>query len=161
MQKAIIRPPWDEYFMDIAHAVKARSNCIKRRVGAVIVKDNRIISTGYNGTPRKIKNCNEGGCERCNSNTPSGKDLDKCICSHAEENAITQAALHGVRLEGAQVYTTFTPCTACTKLILGSGILKVIAAENYPDKRGMALLKEAKVEFEFLDTMRQKSFKEF
>ena len=90
------RPSWDEYFMNIARVVGSRSNCIKRKVGSVIALDRRIISTGYNGTPRGIRNCNEGGCPRCAGAAESGTRLDECLCSHAEENAITQSAYHGV-----------------------------------------------------------------
>ena len=90
------RPAWDEYFMNIARVTSLRSNCVKRKVAAVIVRDQRLISTGYNGTPRGVKNCNEGGCPRCNSFGESGKGLEDCLCSHAEENAITQSAYHGV-----------------------------------------------------------------
>ena len=94
------RPSWDEYFMDIARVVASRSNCVKRKVAAVIAKDRRIISTGYNGTPRGVRNCNEGGCPRCNAFADGGTRLDECLCSHAEENAITQAAYHGVAVRG-------------------------------------------------------------
>src|SRR3989339_1056158 len=100
------RPDWDHYFMDIARVVATRSNCSRRHVAAVIVKDQRIISTGYNGTPRGIKNCCEGGCPRCSSETPSGEKLDECICSHGEENAIVQAAYHGISVKDGILYTT-------------------------------------------------------
>ena len=111
------RPGWDEYFMSIARMVSSRSNCVKRRVGAVIALDRRIISTGYNGTPRGARNCNEGGCPRCNAFAPGGADLGECLCSHAEENAITQSAYHGVSVRGATLYTTLCPCLMCTKMI--------------------------------------------
>ena len=126
------RPSWDVYFMDIARMVSRRSNCIKRQVAAVIIKDKRIISTGYNGTPRGIKNCNEGGCPRCGSFGPSGASLGDCLCSHAEENAITQSAYHGMNLKGACLYTTFSPCLICTKMIINSGIVEVIYDAHYP-----------------------------
>lgn len=132
LSKKNSRPNWDEYFMGIAKVVALRSNCIKRRVAAVIVKDKRIISTGYNGTPRGIKNCNEGGCPRCNSFGASGKNLDECLCSHAEENAIVQSAYHGVSIHGSTIYTTFSPCLMCTKMILNSGITEVIYNAHYP-----------------------------
>ncbi|MDP3981768.1 MAG: deaminase [Chlamydiota bacterium] len=125
------RPDWDEYFMSIAKVVALRSNCIKRKVAAVIVCDRRIISTGYNGTPRGITNCNEGGCPRCNSFTQQGAKLDECLCSHAEENAITQASYHGVRIKGATIYTTFSPCLMCTKMIINSGIKEVVFSHDY------------------------------
>lgn len=126
------RPSWDDYFMNIAKVVASRSNCIKRKVAAVIVKDKRIISTGYNGTPRGTKNCNEGGCPRCNGLAASGTALDECYCSHGEENAIVQASYHGVSLKDSIIYTTFAPCLMCTKMIINSGIAEVIYNADYP-----------------------------
>jgi len=126
------RPSWDEYFMKIAQVASMRSNCIKRKVGAVIVRDKRIISTGYNGTPRGTKNCNEGGCPRCNSLASSGTRLDECLCSHAEENSITQAAYHGTSVRDGTLYTTFAPCLMCTKMIINSGIVEVVFNLDYP-----------------------------
>jgi len=126
------RPNWDEYFMKIAQVASMRSNCIKRKVGAVIVRDKRIISTGYNGTPRGTKNCNEGGCPRCNSLASSGTRLEECLCSHAEENAITQAAYHGTSVKDGTIYTTFAPCLMCSKMIINCGILEVIFNIDYP-----------------------------
>lgn len=140
------RPPWDEYFMEIARTVAMRSNCLKRKVAAVIVLDKRIISTGYNGTPRGIVNCNEGGCPRCNSFGGSGKNLDECVCSHAEENSITQAAYHGVSVKDSTIYTTFSPCMMCTKMIINSGITEVVYNAAYPlGERPLELLEEAKI----------------
>jgi|SRR2546426_836825 len=130
--KEIQRPSWDEYFMNIAKVVAARSNCIKRKVASIIVKDKRVISTGYNGTPRGTRNCNEGGCPRCNSLAPSGTKLDECLCSHGEENAIVQASYHGVSLKDAIIYTTFAPCLQCAKMIINSGIREVIYNVEYP-----------------------------
>ena len=141
---SIKRPGWDEYFMNIARVVAQRSNCVKRHVAAIIVKDRRIISTGYNGTPRGVKNCNEGGCPRCNSFGHSGANLGECLCSHAEENSITQAAYHGVSIKGATIYTTFSPCLTCTKMIINSGIAEVIYDSEYSLSRiELALLKGA------------------
>ncbi len=137
------RPGWDEYFMSIAKVVAMRSNCIKRKVAAIIVKDKRVISTGYNGTPRGAKNCNEGGCPRCNSMALSGTALDECLCCHGEENAITQAAYHGTALKGASLYTTFAPCLLCTKMIINSGIVEVVYNQEYPlNDRALNLLNE-------------------
>ncbi len=127
-----VRPPWDDYFMDIAKVVSTRSNCVKRKVACIIVKDKRIISTGYNGTPRGVKNCSEGGCVRCNSFGESGKNLSECVCSHGEENAIVQAAYHGISIKGAVLYSTFSPCLFCTKLIINSGISEVVYNVDYP-----------------------------
>lgn len=137
------RPEWDEYFMSIAKVVASRSNCIKRKVAAIIVKDKRVISTGYNGTPRGARNCNEGGCPRCNSMAQSGTGLEECLCCHGEENAITQAAYHGTSLKGATLYTTFAPCLLCTKMIINSGIREVVYNQDYPlNERALALLSE-------------------
>ena len=130
--KEIQRPSWDEYFMNIAKVVASRSNCIKRKVAAIIVKDKRVISTGYNGTPRGTRNCNEGGCPRCNSLAASGTNLEECLCSHGEENAIVQASYHGVSLKDAIIYTTFAPCLQCAKMIINSGIREVIYNMEYP-----------------------------
>lgn len=126
------RPCWDEYFMNIAKEVSTRSNCMKRKVAAIIVKDKRIISTGYNGTPRGTKNCNEGGCPRCNSFAKSGSKLDECYCAHGEENAIVQAAYHGISLKGGIMYCTFVPCLYCTRMIINAGITEVICNAEYP-----------------------------
>jgi dCMP deaminase len=126
------RPGWDDYFMSIARVVASRSNCVKRKVAAVITRDRRIISTGYNGTPRGVRNCNEGGCPRCNRFAPSGSDLGECLCSHAEENAITQSAYHGVSVRGATLYSTFCPCLICTKMIINAGLAEVVFSADYP-----------------------------
>jgi dCMP deaminase len=126
------RPGWDEYFMNIAKVAASRSNCIKRKVAAVIVRDKRVISTGYNGTPRGTRNCDEGGCPRCNSLAISGTALEECLCSHGEENAIVQASYHGVSLKDAVIYTTFAPCLMCAKMIINSGIREVIYNMDYP-----------------------------
>lgn len=140
------RPTWDEYFMSIAEVVAKRSNCAKRRVAAVIVKDARIVSTGYNGTPRGTTNCNEGGCPRCLSLVPTGTDLGECVCSHAEENSITQAAYHGVALKGATIYSTFMPCIMCTKMIINAGISEVVFRGEYPlPKSATELFRQADV----------------
>lgn len=127
----IVRPSWEDYYMDIAKAVSKRSNCIRRQVGAVIVRDQRIIATGYNGTPRGTKNCDEGGCPRCAGNTPSGTALGECLCSHAEENAIVQSAYHGISVKGADIYSTLQPCLTCTKMIINSGIKTLHSAAKY------------------------------
>ncbi len=146
------RPGWDEYFMSIAQVVASRSNCVKRKVAAIIVKDRRIISTGYNGTPRGTRNCNEGGCPRCNSFAPGGTSLGDCLCSHAEENAITQAAYHGVSVRGATLYTTLCPCLTCTKMIINSGIAEVVYNADYPvGAVSLGLLREAGIQVRQLE----------
>jgi dCMP deaminase len=140
------RPSWDQYFMDIAKQVAARSNCMKRQVAAVIVSEKRIISTGYNGTPRGVKNCNEGGCPRCNGFSESGRNLEECLCSHGEENAIVQASYHGIAIRDATLYTTYSPCLMCSKMIINAGIRKVVYNEAYPlNDTATAMLKEAGV----------------
>jgi dCMP deaminase len=131
MSTSFERPGWDTYFMDIAHVVKSRGNCIRRKVAAVVVKDRRVVSTGYNGTPRGVRNCCDGGCPRCESDAPSGADLGECICSHAEENAITQAAYHGTGLKGATLYCTLSPCLICAKMIINAGIEEVVYESDY------------------------------
>jgi dCMP deaminase len=140
------RPDWDEYFMNIARVVATRSNCVKRKVAAVITVDRRIISTGYNGTPRGVANCNEGGCPRCNAFGPGGADLGECVCSHAEENAIVQSAYHGVSVRGSTIYSTFCPCLMCTKMIINAGIAEVVFSAEYPlGDVSLRLLREAGV----------------
>jgi len=140
------RPDWDIYFMDIAHVVARRGNCSRRQVAAVIVKDRRIISTGYNGTPRGVKNCYEGGCPRCAAGGPSGADLGECVCSHAEENAITQAAYHGIAVRDAVLYCTLSPCLLCAKMIINAGIREVVYEQEYQfSDQTRSLLQEAGV----------------
>ena len=132
--------------MDIAHMVKRRSNCSRRLVAAVLVLDRRIIATGYNGTPRGVKNCFEGGCPRCSSDVPSGSSLGECLCSHAEENAIVQCAFHGIRTQGATIYVTLSPCLTCAKMIINAGIAEVVYDEEYRfTDQTRALLAEAGV----------------
>ena len=132
--------------MNIAHVVKTRGNCSRRKVAAVIAKDRRLISTGYNGTPRGVKNCYEGGCSRCASDAPSGSGLGECICSHAEENAITQAAYHGTSVRGGIMYVTISPCLMCAKMIINAGITEVVYDGDYKfTEQTKALLDEAGV----------------
>ena len=132
--------------MSIAKAVSTRSNCMKSQVGAIIVQDKSIVSTGYNGTPRGISNCNEGGCPRCNSFAESGSKLEECLCSHGEENAIVQAAYHGISIKGATLYTTLSPCLMCTKMIINAGIAEVVYNAKYSlDETATRLLRESGV----------------
>lgn len=147
MNVLLERPDWNTYFIDIAHVVARRGNCIRRQVGSVIVNDDRIISTGYNGTPRGIPNCCDGGCARCAGDSPSGADLGDCICSHSEENAIAQAAYHGISVRGATLYCTISPCLICAKMIINSGIAGVVYEEPYHlDEQTQVLLTSAGVE---------------
>jgi len=126
------RPSWDDYFMEIAHVVAKRSNCSRRQVAAVIVQDNHLISTGYNGTPSGVKNCFAGGCPRCAGHVKSGEKLDECLCVHAEQNAICQAAQYGHATKGATIYVTISPCLTCAKLIINAGIREVVYGGDYP-----------------------------
>jgi len=138
------RPSWDKYFIDIAKVVASRGNCMKRKVAAIVVKDGRIISTGYNGTPRGTKNCNEGGCPRCNGFAASGERLEECFCSHGEENAIVQASYHGISIKDSTMYTTCSPCLLCTKMIINAGIREVVYNVSYPlSKSSFQLLRQA------------------
>jgi dCMP deaminase len=148
------RPNWDNYFMSIAEAVKQRNTCLSAGKGTVIIQEKRIISTGYNGSPKGITHCNLGGCIRCTNRhlgkIKSGVYSQPCICAHSEENAIVQAAYNGVSTRGATLYTTFTPCTNCCKMIINAGIIQVIAKVVYPDDVGTSLLKEAGVSLRIL-----------
>ncbi|MCL6553153.1 MAG: cytidine/deoxycytidylate deaminase family protein [Firmicutes bacterium] len=134
------RPSWDEYFMRIARLASSRSTCRRRRVGAVIVKDRMVLSTGYNDTPRGIPNCGEGGCARCAGSAPPGTGHDTCLCIHAEMNCVIQAAYHGVSINGADIYVTHQPCLTCAKMLLNAGIRRVVFAGDYPDPLARALL---------------------
>ncbi len=140
------RPSWDEYFMRIARVVASRSDCVRRQVAAILVKDRRVIGTGYNGTPKGATNCSGGGCPRCASDAPSGTRLDECLCLHAEENAILQAAYHGTSVNGAVLYCTASPCLLCTKKIINSGVVEVVFDARYSiDQCSMGLLDECGV----------------
>ncbi len=124
--KSDYRPSWDEYFMKMAEDASTRSNCLRRKVGAVIVKQRNIISTGYNGTPIGVKNCFEGGCPRCQSDIEPGQGYDTCICVHAEANAVLLAARHGNATEGGVLYTTLRPCFSCLKEAVQAGIREIV-----------------------------------
>jgi dCMP deaminase len=151
------RPDWDTYFMLQAEIAKLRSNCLSRHIGAVIVKDNRQIATGYNGTPAGIKNCFDGGCPRCtarmNGEIKPGESLDRCLCTHAEANAIMQCALFGNAgsTRGATLYTTLAPCIECSKMAISVGITRIVVMADYPED-GTKLLEEAKIELTKLDS---------
>ena len=130
--------------MGIAHVVARRSNCSRRKVAAIIVADRRVISTGYNGTPRGIRNCFEGGCPRCAGDADSGNNLADCLCAHAEENAIVQAAYHGISVRGGTLYSTISPCLLCTKMIINAGITEVVFEQEYHfSEQARALFEEA------------------
>ncbi len=141
-----MRPSWDEYFMQIVELIKTRSTCIRRQVGAVIVKDKRILATGYNGAPVGCKHCSEVGCMRERLNIPSGQRHELCRAIHAEQNAIVQAAYSGISVSGATLYVTNQPCVLCAKLAINAGIVRIVFNGEYPDELAMMLLSEAGVE---------------
>ncbi len=142
-----LRPDWDHYFMNVADQIKMRSSCLSPKKGAIVAKNKMIISTGYNGSPKGIQHCSNGGCERCKARhlgkIKSGDYSLPCICCHAEENAIVQAAYNGTSTNEATLYTTFTPCTSCAKIIINAGIKEVVAKVAYPDDVGTKLLHDA------------------
>ncbi len=140
------RPSWDDYFMDITQRVATRSTCLRRQVGAVIVLDKRILATGYNGAPRGLPHCDETGCLRERMGIPSGQRQEICRGLHAEQNAILQAALHGVSVAGGTVYVTHQPCITCAKMIINAGIRRVVSAQPYPDELARSFLGEAGIE---------------
>ncbi|PWY63305.1 deoxycytidylate deaminase [Aspergillus heteromorphus CBS 117.55] len=141
-----LRPNWDQYFMELASLAAQRSNCMKRRVGCVLVRDFRVISTGYNGTPRHLKNCNEGGCPRCNRGEGGGVGLSTCLCLHAEENALLEAGRERIR-EGAVLYCDTCPCLTCTVKIAQVGITEVVYSQGYNmDSESATILKAAGVQ---------------
>lgn len=140
------RPTWDQYFMDIVELVSLRSTCLRRKVGAVLIKDKRILTTGYNGVPTGVKHCSESGCLRDQMDIPSGERHELCRGLHAEQNAIIQAALHGVSIKGATIYCTNHPCIICAKMIINSGITTVIYKDEYKDDLAREMLGEAGIE---------------
>lgn len=139
------RKPWDEYFMSIAELVAERSTCERRHVGCVLVKDKRIVSTGYNGAPAKTRHCAAIGCIRGKMGIASGERHELCRGVHAEQNAIIQAATFGVDLSGAVCYTTHQPCFICTKMLINARVNKIYYQSGYPDKLAIAILKEARI----------------
>ncbi len=143
-----MRPSWDEYFIEIARQVATRSTCLRRHVGAVIVRDKRILSTGYNGAPRGLPHCDVVGCLREKLGIPSGQRQEICRGLHAEQNAIIQAALHGVSIEGGTIYVTHQPCITCAKMIINAGIVRVVCADGYPDELARQMLEEAHIALE-------------
>ncbi|MFA7384347.1 MAG: cytidine/deoxycytidylate deaminase family protein [Desulfurivibrionaceae bacterium] len=139
------RPSWDEYFMGITEMVAQRSTCLRRKVGAILVRDKRIIATGYNGAPAKVSHCLDIGCLREQQGIPSGERHELCRGLHAEQNAIIQAALHGFSIEGATLYCTNMPCTICSKMLINARIEKIYYKEGYADTLSSLLLAEAQV----------------
>lgn len=141
-----MRPSWDEYFMEIAEVVKKRSTCTRRQVGAILVKDKQILTTGYNGSPKNLDHCDKTGCKRQELNIPSGQRHELCRALHAEQNAIIQAAHNGVGINGATLYVTTRPCVLCAKMCINAGINRIIYKGDYPDDMSNEMLEEAGIE---------------
>lgn len=139
------RPSWDEYFMEMTKLTAKRSTCLRRQVGAVLVKDTRVIATGYNGAPSGVTHCEVTGCLRQKLNVPSGERHELCRGLHGEQNAIIQAALHGVSTEGATIYCTTKPCSICTKMIINAKISRIVYEEHYDDALADELLKDTDI----------------
>jgi len=144
------RPTWDEYFLSIAELVSRRSTCLRRSVGAVLVKDRRILATGYNGAPSFIEHCDKTGCVREKLRIPSGERHELCRGLHAEQNSFLQAALHGTSLKDATLYCTTQPCVICAKMIINAGIREVVIKGDYPDKMSKDFLKKARIKVRML-----------
>lgn len=145
IKKKCLRPSWDEYFLEMANLVAKRSTCLRRKVGAVLVKDKRILATGYNGAPRGLSHCLDIGCLRQKLKIPSGERHELCRGLHAEQNALIQASLYGISVKDSAFYLTNQPCIICAKMLINAGIKEIIIAEGYPDKMAQDFLKEAKI----------------
>jgi dCMP deaminase len=143
----VARKSWDDYFMSIADLVAERSTCMRRHVGAVLVKDRRIVATGYNGAPSGISHCSDAGCLREQLKIPAGERHEICRGTHAEQNAIIQAATFGANISGSSIYTTHQPCFICTKMLINAHITKIVYREEYPDDLAIRMLKEAGIPF--------------
>lgn len=141
------RPSWEEYFMEIAHLVAKRSTCLRRQVGAVLVKDKHLLATGYNGAPSGISHCLDIGCLREELRIPSGERHELCRGLHAEQNAIIQAAKHGINIDGSTLYCTTAPCVICAKMLINAGIQRIVYRHGYPDDLSLRLLRETGLEF--------------
>ena len=144
-KQGIDRPSWDEYFMTLADEVATRSTCLRRAVGAVIVKDRRILATGYNGVPSGLRHCYQTGCLREQLGVPSGERHEICRGLHAEQNAIIQAARYGINISGASIYINTQPCVVCAKMLINADIEEIVYKNPYPDKLSEELLAEAKI----------------
>ncbi len=144
-----MRPEWDEYFLKIAELVSERSTCLRRKVGAILVKDKRILATGYNGAPVGFKHCEETGCIREKMKIPSGERHELCRGLHAEQNTIIQAAEYGINIKDGVFYITNHPCSICAKMIINAGIKKIVISHYYPDKLAEKILKEGHIKVEY------------
>ena len=143
-----MRPDWDTYFMRITKLVATRSSCLRRRVGAVLVKDKRILATGYNGAPAGMAHCEEAGCLRDQLHIPSGERHELCRGLHAEQNAIIQAARQGTEIKDSTLYCTTAPCSLCAKMLINAGVTRIVYEGSYHDERAMAFFAEAGVKVE-------------
>ncbi len=141
-----MRPSWDEYFMRITREVALRSTCLRRQVGAILVKDKHILATGYNGSPAGLPHCEEVGCLRQKQRVPSGERAELCRGIHAEQNAIIQAAIHGVPIGGSTCYSTTQPCVLCAKMLINAGVKRIVYEGPYPDELALSMLTEAGIE---------------
>lgn len=141
--KQIVRPGWDDYFLQLADLVATRSTCLRRQVGAVLVRNERIISTGYNGAPRGLKHCLDTGCLREERQIPSGHRYELCRGVHAEQNAIINAAFYGIATQDSVIYCTNQPCIICARMIINAGIVKVVHRGNFEDVLALQLMEEA------------------
>jgi dCMP deaminase len=139
------RPSWDEYFLEVAGLVSKRSTCLRRCVGAVLVRDKKILATGYNGAPSGVRHCIDIGCLREKLKVPSGQRHELCRGLHAEQNVLLQAALHGISTKGSDLYVTNQPCAICAKMLINAGIREIVICDGYPDEMAVKFLKEAKV----------------
>jgi len=144
------RPNWDQYFMEMAELASKRSTCLRRKVGAVLVKDKRILATGYNGAPKKLPHCEETGCLREQKNVHSGQRHEICRGINAEQNLIAQSAIHGVKTDGATVYCTNQPCSICTKILINAGIKKIYYKNPYNDEFTKKLLEQSEIDYKVL-----------
>lgn len=145
------RPDWHQYFLTIAGLVSKRATCVRRKAGAVIVHRKRILATGYNGAPSGLPHCHDTGCLREDLKVESGKRHELCRGLHAEQNAIIQAALHGIKIEGAVIYSTLFPCSLCAKMLINANVSKIYYREGYPDDLSSGLLNEANIPVVKLD----------
>lgn len=139
------RPSWDEYFMEMAGLVSRRATCVRRMVGAVLVRDKRILATGYNGAPSGLAHCLETECVRQKLHIPSGQRHELCRGLHAEQNVLLQAALHGTSTKGSVLYITNQPCVICAKMLINAGIQEVVIGGEYPDTLAAQFLRDAKI----------------
>ncbi len=147
------RPAWDDYFMEITEVVSRRSTCLRRQVGALIVRDHRILATGYNGAPSGMRHCLETGCLREKQGIPSGERHELCRGLHAEQNALLQAAVHGIPIAGGIFYVTHQPCVLCAKMIANASISKVVYRGDYPDQLSLDIFEESGVKLVRLEVL--------